>query len=213
MSLEIRGDFMKRLVLGFMLVAICVLPTRGFAENCPNVILNKDDTYESLNSILRCLYSRIDTLEQKQRALSSGASSDRSGAASSELASTMQGMSKTSGPFTITVLRLSPGKGQVKVQFKVQNNGKDTSIGFINAALNDSRGQEFGFRRFHNSTAVPMKSKDGTDNIAYFTGKEPEEAGGDVANSYDVNITLNSSTERHARYSFAFYDVKPALAQ
>lgn len=212
MSLEVRGDFMKRLVLVFTVVAVCVLPARGFAENCPNVILNKDDTYESLNSILRCLYSRIDTLEQKQRALPSGASSDRSGAASSDPASTMQEMSKTSGPFTVMLLRLSLSKGQVKVQFKVYNNGKDTAARFVKAALNDSRGQEFRWSGFQNGE-LSLKSKDATDNIAYFTGKEAEGAGGDVARSYDVNITLNSSAEGRDRYSFAFYDVKPALVR
>lgn len=202
---------MKRLVLVVAMLAACVLPAQGLAEDCSNTTLKKDDTYENLNSILRCLHARIDTLEQKQRAMSSGASSDRSGTNLSDSGSTMQGMSKTSGPFTITVLRLSLSKEQVKVQFKVQNNGKDTGVGFINAALNDSRGQEFRFHHFHNALAVPLKSKDAIDNIAYFTRKEAEDTGGDVAGSYDITITVASA--EGARYPSSFYDVKPAFGR
>lgn len=203
---------MKRLVLLFTLIASCVLPVLAFAENCPNTILKKDDTYESLNSILRCLNSRIEALEQKQRALSSAPPSDRSGTGSNDPASTMQGMSKTSGPFTVSLVRLSLSKEHVKVQFKVQNNGKDTTVGFFNAALNDSRGQEFRFAQFHNGVA-PLKPKDVTDNIAYFIRKEAEDAGGDVAGAYDATITLYSSADNNARYSSTFYDVKPAFGR
>ena len=183
---------MKRLCIAFAVIVICFMPSLALSDGCADTTLKKDDTYETLNGALRCLYSRISALEQSQRTPSPGGSGPTSS-------------SKTTSHYTVTIQKFLLTKDQVKVNFTVLNNGKDAQIAFLSAALSDSRGEQYPYRSVH-SGHTTVKSKENTDNIMYFTKKENDGSDAEANLSYDVTVTLR--IDNAVDYTFSFYNVK-----
>lgn len=185
---------MKRLCVAFAVIVLCFMPSLALSDSCPDITLKKDDTYETLNGALRCLYSRISALEHSQRTPSPGGSGPATA------------ISKTTSHYTVTIQKLLLTKDQVKVSFNILNNGKDAKIVFHSAALGDSRGEQYPYRSVHSHNTT-VKSKENTDNILYFTKKENDGSDGEANLSYDVTITLRIDG---VDYTFSFHNVKAA---
>jgi hypothetical protein len=185
---------MKKLRVAFAVMALCFMPSLALSDGCPDTTLKKDDTYETLNRALRCLYSRISAVEQSQRTPSPGGNGPTSS-------------SKTTSHYTVSIQKLLLTKDQVKVNFTVLNNGKDAQIAFHSAALGDSRGEQYPYRSVH-SGYTTVKSKENTDNILYFTKKENDGSDGEANLSYDVTITLR--IDNAVDHTFSFDKVKAA---
>ena len=185
---------MKRLCVVFALIVLCFMPALALSDGCPDTTLKKDDTYETLNGALRCLYSRISALEQSQRTPSPGGGGPAA-------------ISKTTSHYTVTIQKLLLTKDLVKVSVTVLNNGKDAQIAFLSAALSDSRGEQYPYRSAH-SYSTTVKSKENTDNILYFTKKENDGSDGAANLSYDVTITLR--IDNAVDHTFSFDNVKAA---
>ncbi|TKB69344.1 MAG: hypothetical protein E8D52_10325 [Nitrospira sp.] len=189
---------MKRLCVAFAVIALCFIPAlalSALSDGCPDTTLKKDDTYETLNGALRCLYSRISALEQSQRTPSPGGGGPAAA------------ISKTTSHYTVTIQKLLLTQDQVKVNFNVLNNGKDAQITFLSAALGDSHGEQYPYRSVH-SYSTTVKSKENTDNILYFTKKENDGSDGAANFSYDVTITLR--IDNAVDHTFSFDNVKAA---